>query len=167
MSEWEAGAELDAAIAQHVFGLVVYEGLCFHPDNPETMSEIPPYSSDIAAAWTVLEVVTDPKWIGNNTPSQWVRDTPPSRLVSYLVGQEPSLGLQRRAGREAHLPSRAVGLWRESWRISHGSPAPAAALIPQAAPWSARTAVVRSGSPVAVPLAKAYSSEAARSLPWR
>jgi hypothetical protein len=83
MSEWEAGPELDAAIAQHVFGLVVYEGLCFHPDDPEAISQIPPYSSDIAAAWTVLEVVTDPKWIGNNTPSQWVRDTPPSRLVSY------------------------------------------------------------------------------------
>jgi hypothetical protein len=83
MSEWQAGPAVDAAIARRVFGLVVYEGLCFHPDQPDVIGEIPPYSSDIAAAWKVLEVVTNPKWIGNNTPERWVRETPPSRLVSY------------------------------------------------------------------------------------
>ena len=95
MSEWEAGPELDAAIAQHVFGLIVYEGFCFHPNDPEAISQIP------AVQLRRRRGLDGPRSRHRSEVDREQHAQPvgprhasvPAR--GLLVGQESSLGLQR------------------------------------------------------------------------
>lgn len=62
----EAGRELDALVAEHVMG---YECVC--SDEPvdcpvhyaEDLDTLLPYSTDIAAAWPVVERMRELRWV--------------------------------------------------------------------------------------------------------
>jgi hypothetical protein len=62
----EAGHELDALVAEKVMGYTVLDGdcagTCVRTVNATTSQQImlPPYSTDIAAAWQVVEKLTPP-----------------------------------------------------------------------------------------------------------
>lgn len=64
MSKLEAGRELDALVAERVFGAVVDgERSSIDPDSADCWRETPHFSTDISAAWEVVEMVYA-KWNG-------------------------------------------------------------------------------------------------------
>lgn len=63
----KSSSELDALIAEHVMGLILEKDLTIPPKptgmylisrTPVSIAEIPCYSTDIAAAWKVVEKIT-------------------------------------------------------------------------------------------------------------
>jgi hypothetical protein len=75
MSELTAGRELDVLIAEKVMGLVPCKAECHtrersplpgpchaQPDSPDQGGETKEYSTDIAAAWTVVEKLREGKY---------------------------------------------------------------------------------------------------------
>lgn len=84
----EAGPELDALVAEHVMGWRPHVfGNCVNqmqpPDRPEQngipqVRTVPPYSTDIAAAWEVVDVLvrddvfTSISFCGSSPEERWV-----------------------------------------------------------------------------------------------
>lgn len=64
MADWEAGPDLDAEVARRVFGEEIGEYATNRGPHRFIAShglsrDIPPYSTDIASAWTVVERLRD------------------------------------------------------------------------------------------------------------
>jgi hypothetical protein len=64
MSEWRAGPELDAEIARRIFGERIGQygaGDDVHRfiTNCGVVRDLPPYSSDMSAAWMIVEQFTE------------------------------------------------------------------------------------------------------------
>lgn len=101
MGELKAGRELDALIAEKVFGLVKCRGrhdeqhdgdYCYaQPDSPMRGGELRSYSSDIADAWLVVEKLRRRGFgfsVGDILNTAWFEvtfDNPVTEL-SYIVG---------------------------------------------------------------------------------
>jgi hypothetical protein len=57
IDELKPGRELDALVAEKVMGLLVIEPLRLYYRHPTVTDEIPEYSTEIAAAWEVVEKI--------------------------------------------------------------------------------------------------------------
>ena len=77
-----AGRELDALVAEKIFGLCRWDGVpnAFHPKvvqwwQTEQPCNPPPYSTDIAAAWEIVEklrLAIGPSYCGSGWYCTWM-----------------------------------------------------------------------------------------------